>query len=380
MAAHSGSGADLRASAAKPRPVGSPLGPSAAGTLSPVLSRAAARLPDSLADPVARAGLARIGAVLPGELAGGPLGLELRLAGSREVDLFAAATPGGPEFPALIGALITPPDPAGWAEPQRANELGVTLQRWARREGALPRVARYLLLEVDAPGVGRPAVPSIFLAPRANRDRYQPGQPPNAFHRFIELTAMAAAELSATWPDPATADMLGEVVAALPPDGDVFAVGAMIPRTSGAALRVAIRRLTPDQMHSVLLAAGFPGQADLIATVAEQSPAIDRAIAFDVGEGAEDRVGLELSPTTDWQRASTAGWLGLLDYVVGLGAADPERAADVTSLVDPISDPLWGLAHIKVAVGKDGLLPVAKLYVGLMGRAGTHGGVDMAPS
>lgn len=336
-------------------------------TLEHVLAAAGRRLPDELADDTARSGLARIGALLPSALADGPLGLELRLAGPKQVDVFAAAVPGNPEFAALQAALQDRRGDAGWSDPLRAAELADTLARWGRREGALPQVARYLLLEVDGPpdasrGV---AVPSIFLAPRANRDRFVAGQGPNAFQRSPELTTVAAAELAGVWPDPATAQAFAKVVRALPSDADVFAVGSMIPRPSGASLRLAIRRLTPAEIRSVLLEAGYPGQAEVLSGIATGCPAPSHAIAFDVGPTAAARVGLELSPTTDWQLAQTSGWAELVQFVVGLGVAHPERAERVVDLIDPTSDPLWGLAHIKVAADADGLLPVAKLYLGL---------------
>lgn len=354
----------------QPNPAPPPTGETTrAGTLEPVLTEAGRRLPDELADAEARLGLTRIGALLPSELADGPLGLELRLAGPKQVDVFAAAVPGSPEFAALQAALGDQRDAAGWSDPCRAAELAETLARWGRREGALPRVARYLLVEIDGPrdagGAATIAVPSIFLAPRANRDRFVPGQGPNAFQRSPELTTVAAAELAGVWPDPAIAQAFAKVVRAVPSDADVFAVGSMIPRRSGASLRIAIRRLTPDGIRSVLLEAGFPGQAEVLSEIATDCPAPSQAIAFDVGPTAAPRVGLELSPTTNWQLAKTSGWAELVHFVVGMGVAHPARAKRVVDLNDPTGDPLWGLAHIKVAADAGGLLPAAKLYVGL---------------
>lgn len=328
------------------------------------------RLPRQLADEPARAGLRSVARMLPASLTGGPIGLEIRLRGPRIVDLFAAAHPGEPGFGALVDALRRRGSETRWADPSRAADLADALDRWARRRGALPRVARYLLVEADAP---EPAdapipVPSIFLAPRGSWDIPRPGQPPNAFQRAVDVTTMAAAELSGVWPDPTTATALAAVVDSLPASADIFAVGAMISRRAGASMRVAVRRLEPTAIHTVLSAAHRPRQAALIAEWVATTAASQTVIAFDVGPGAEDRVGLELATAHDWQLASDEGWPALLDEVVARGVADVDRVDRVLGLIDAESDPLWGLAHVKVAADTHGILPVSKLYVGLLHR------------
>lgn len=323
------------------------------------------RLPLVLADANARGRLLEVADRFPQDLTQGPLGLELRLLGPTVVDLFAAAIPGEAGFAALVDALRQGP----WSDVQRAADLAGVLARWQRREGALPAVARYLLVEADAPESGSPvAVPSIFLAPRNPHDVYRPGMKPNAFQGRPDVTTMAAAELSGVWPDPATATALTQLSAALPETADVFAVGAMISRDAGASMRVAVRRLTPDRMHEVLTLVGRRRQADVLAAYAAGSVAARQAVAFEVGPGAEHRVGLELSPDLDWKQCRLDGWDDLLAEVVAAGLADPQRAAVVPGLVDGASNPAWGLAHIKIAAGDDGLLPGSKLYVGLSHR------------
>ena len=158
--------------------------PGVAADLSLPVEAALARLPLSLADARARRSLQAVARALPFSLTTGPLGLEIRLAGPTAVDLFAAATPGAPTFDALVAALDRPAAATTWEAPGKARDLAAALGRWLRREGSLPGVARYLLVEADAPGDpdGAVAVPSIFLAPRGHRDFPRPGQPPNAFH------------------------------------------------------------------------------------------------------------------------------------------------------------------------------------------------------
>ena len=333
------------------------------------LDAALDRLPSVLADDRARAGVRAIAERLPSAMTTGPLGLEIRLAGTPSIDVFAAAVPGDPSFTALVGSLRA----GGWADDARAADLADVLDRWTRREGALPAVARYLLVEADAPdrtagADSRVPVPSIFLAPRGANDRRRPDAPPNAVHRLVDASTVAAAELSGVWPDPATADGLRAVVEAITGEGEIFAIGAMLSRAAGSSMRVAIRRLEPDGMHAVLRAAGLPRQADVIAAWARDTCAPQTDLAFEVGPGAEDRVGLELSPLHDWKSARTDGWLELLDELVRVGVADADRTGVVTSLVRPDLDPgpRWGLAHVKVAANAEGRLPVSKLYVGLL--------------
>ena len=334
------------------------------------MSAALDRLPGCLADSRARRSLMAVASLLPGALAAGPLGLEIRLAGPCAVDFFAAAAPGTAGFDALIASLRNAENGCGWAEPARARELAASLDRWQRREGPLPGIARYLLIEADAPvdPDSAPAVPSIFLAPRGARDSFRPGQPPNAFHRFVEATVMAAAELGGIWPHPDTARDLARVVEAIPKDGDIFAVGSMSGRRAGSSLRIAIRRLDAAGIQAVLRAAGRRKQADLLAEWALSIRAPRQDLHFEIGPGAEQRVGLELSPRHDWKQALAEGWPDLLEDLVARGVAEPDRAACVTGLIRTDGEPLWGLAHVKVAADRSGMLPVAKLYAGLLHR------------
>ena len=336
-------------------------------TLADAIARILARLPRPLADDSARSRLMKVAAQLPAEFLGGPIGLELRLAGPTEVDLFAAALPGDATFTALIDALGRP----GWADTDRAVALGRTLAAWQRGSGQLPLVARYLLVEADAPPAAEApvSVPSIFLAPRGAHDHWRAGMPPNAFQSRPETTTRAAAELSGVWPDPATAESLRKVADTLPETADIFAVGAMISRASGASMRVAVRRLSPDQTRELLRAVDRPRQADLIADYCARTCATRQVVAFEVGPGAEQRVGLELSPQLDWKQASAEGWRELLEEMVGGGFATPERAECVPGLIDPHGNPLWGLAHVKIAADGTGMMPGSKLYVGLQHRS-----------
>jgi hypothetical protein len=249
------------------------------------------------------------------------------------------------------------------------------LARWESGGGVLPQVARYVLLESDAPAAVGDAlpVPSIFLAPRGPRDVVRPGQPHNAFHRNVAAAVTASAELSGVWPDPSTAAALQDVVDSLPEDGDIFALGAMVGRGAGSSIRIAVRRLGPAEITTVLTRAGRGVQADVLADWVADAPADRFDIAFEVGPGAETRVGLEMSPAHDWKEAWLDGWPPLLEYLVRREVAQPDRAAVVPHLVDAQGDPRWGLAHVKVAADVDGLLPASKLYVGFISRAAVPG-------
>lgn len=341
------------------------------------IEAALARLPGPLADETARERLRAVAGRLPRALVTGPLGLEIRLAGPTAVDLFAAAVPGQESFAALVACLRRD----GWADDGRATDLALVLDCWQHREGPLPQVARYLLVEADAPSTAQRAVsvPSIFLAPRGANDRDEHGRPPNAFQRHVEATTIAAAELSGSWPDPATAAALANAVDALPPEGEIFAVGAMLSRSAGSSMRVAVRRLDPDQLHALLVAVGRPRQAEALAAHARQTVADRVVVAFEVGPGAEQRVGLELSPDHDWKRARTDGWPALMDEVAALGVAEPVRAEAGLGLVDSAGATRWGLAHVKIAADDSGLLPVSKLYVGLLHPEARTDAADVPP-
>ena len=333
-------------------------------SLAPRVAALLERLPGVFADADARQRLLAVAHRLPDSLYAGPMGLELRLAGPKTVDLFAAAIPGEPRYEAIIGALRAP----GWANDRRARGLADALAAWQNGVGSLPAVARYLWLEADAgEELDAPvAVPSIFIAPRRWRDSSREGMLANAFRTRPETTTRAAAELGGLWPDPAVAEELKRVSDVLPDEADIFMVGVMISRGSDASLRLVARYLTPDQIGALLRAIGRPVQADAIADYCAHTCAKRQALAFEIGPGAEQRVGLELSPPSDWEQANPLGWPELLEETVRNGMADIDRAAVAMGLIDPVGDPLWGLAHVKVAAGEAGLIPGSKLYAGLL--------------
>ena len=266
-----------------------------------------------------------------------------------------------------MGALREP----GWADDQRALGLAQALAAWQNGVGSLSAVARYMWLEADA-GVeldAPVAVPSIFVAPSRWRDSSREGMLANAFRTRPETTTRAAAELRGLWPDPAVAEELKRVSDVLPDEADIFMVGVMISRGSDASLRLVVRYVTPDQIHELLRTIGRPVQADAMAGYCAHTCAKRQALAFEIGPGAEQRVGLELSPPSDWEQANTLGWPELLEETVRHGMADIDRAAVAMGLIDPVGDPLWGLAHVKVSASEAGMIPGAKLYVGLLHRS-----------
>jgi hypothetical protein len=325
------------------------------------------RLPESLIDSNSSAGLRAVFAMLPDTLRAGPIGLELRLSGPSTIDVFASAAPGHVNCDDLITCLRTPLGERGWQDQSRANELAEALERWTSGQGSCSSVARYLLVEADAPAdESCPlAVPAIFLSPRGFREDRLPGQPLNAFHRRPDLTTMAAAELHGVWPDPETLSHLERVLAALDGEGELFAVGAMINRDTGSSMRVALKRVPSRSIARVLAVAGLARQGEVLQEIAVSSSAERQAIAFDIGAGAEDRAGLELSPERNWRAASFEGWPRILEELSEWGVLDPERGSALEQLNDAASEPLWGLAHIKVGANSAGLIPVGKAYVGI---------------
>ena len=339
-------------------------------SLAPRVAALLERLPDELAAEEARTRLLGVARRLPDSLSAGPMGLELRLAGPKAVDLFAAATPGSPRYEALIGALRTP----GWADDRRALALAQALASWRSGVGSLPAVARYLWVEADSGAdLDAPvAVPSIFVAPRRPRDSTREGMLRNAFRTRPETTTRAAAELGGLWPDPVVAQELVHVSDVLPDEADIFMVGVMISRGSAASVRLVVRYVTPEQIHELLRAIGRPVQAEVIADYCAHTCAQRQAVAFEIGPGAEPRVGLELSPPSDWEQASDVGWPELLAETVHNGLAERDRAAVALGLIEPAGDPLWGLAHVKVAANETGIVPGSKLYVGLLYRSASQ--------
>jgi hypothetical protein len=333
------------------------------GLLSTVLDR----LPDSLTDPSSVEGLRAVLRMLPDTMRLGPVGLELRLAGSPTIDVFASASPGHVNFEDFIRCLREPLDQRGWHDQGRANDLAQALERWAGGEGTCTSVARYLLVEADAPASEHDpvAVPAIFLSPRGFREVRIPGQPLNAFHQRPDLTTMAVAELHGVWPDPETLVHLERVLKALDGEGELFAVGSMINRDTGSSMRIALKRVPAGNVARVLAAAGLASQGEILQEIAMESSAERQAIAFDIGEGAEDRAGLELSPERNWREASFEGWPRIIEELSERGVLDLERGMVLEHLVDGRGEPLWGLAHIKVGANANGLIPVAKAYVGI---------------
>ena len=336
-------------------------------SLAPRVAALLERLPAVLAGEYARKRLLEVAQRLPDSLSVGPMGLELRLVGPTTVDLFAAATPGSPGFEAIIGALRT----SGWADDRCALDLAQALTAWRSGEGWLPAVARYLWLEADSgEEFNAPvAVPSIFVAPRRVRGSSRGGMLWSAFRTRPETTTRAAAELIGFWPDPEISQQLARVSGVLPDEADLFMVGVMIGRGSYASLRLVVRHVTPDQISELLRVIGRPVQAEAIADYCAQTCAKRQAIAFEIGPGAEQRVGLELSPPSGWEQASDLGWPELLAETVENGFAETDRAAVALGLIEPAGDPLWGLAHVKVAATESGMIPDSKLYVGLLHRS-----------
>jgi hypothetical protein len=332
-------------------------------SLEPVL----ACLPPPFADLAAVDGLRRVARVLPDSLTEGPIGLELRLRSSDQIDLFGGLAPSFPALSELVSSLRSPGSGITWADSRAAVNLAECLERWFEGRGEVEKISRFALIECDAaPEPGSPVpVPSIFLSPKGLAPF---GAPPerNAFHTAPRAVVRASAELMGEWADPDVYAAYAQLLARLPDTVEVFAVGAMIPRGRGSSMRIALRGLAAADVGPLLRQSQLRPQADILGDIASSTPADRLALALEVGPGAETRVGLEISPSRDWREASFDAWPEILDHLDRYDVMDTEARDSLQGLLGVHGGMTWGLAHIKVAADDSRLLPVAKAYVGLL--------------
>ena len=290
-------------------------------------------------------------------LARRPIGLELRLAGDTGADLIVAARPREPDGRALLA----------WARRTGITRLALALERWQSGFGWLAWNAKYMLLEFDAARDAR-AVPCIHLAPLGAGDNGPTGAVDNAFHADPEGLVKTLAWLAGAPAEPTAVEALERMLAALPPFAEMFSAGAMLSRASVRRPRVAVRRLGPDGVDTVLTTLGQRWAADALVPLAAKIRRLDARFMLDVDVGAPEQghAGLEIHVGRYWTEGSAEGWAPLLEALVALGLAERERAEAAITLpgCKGPGGPVFGISHVKIGADAAGLHS-AKLYLGV---------------
>lgn len=325
-------------------------------SLSAPLARLLPDVPAALLDPEGGARLIEGARPFPAALAGGPVGLELRLAGPAHADLFVAARPAAATGAALLAWA------SGDGRPALAP-LARALAEWRAGVGWLATHATFLLLELDA-ATDPLAPPSVYLAPGGAADAGPVEAAANTFHGDPAGLVRVLAALAGVAPDPAASAELSRLLGALPPYAELFAAGAMLSRPSAAAPRIAVRRLWPSGLERVLAALDREWAAGALAPLARQLQPLGARfiLALDVGADASPLVGLEVHAGRYWTEGRADGWAPVLAALVARGLAEPERASAAVALPRP-GPPALGISHVKVIADPKGLRP-AKLYLG----------------
>jgi hypothetical protein len=148
----------------------------------------------------------------------------------------------------------------------------------------------------------------------------------------------------------------------------MFMAGAMLSRTSVRCPRIAVRRLGPEGVGTILTALGQRWAADALVPLATEIGRLGGRFMLDVDIGATERghAGLEIHVGRYWTEGSAEGWAALLDALVALGLAERERvdAAIMLPGCKGPGGPVFGISHVKVAAEAAGLR-AAKLYLGV---------------
>jgi hypothetical protein len=335
-------------------------GPALADVGAPLTDTVAAvcrRVPEPLLDGPDGLRLEEVARTLPSVLARRPIGLELRLGQDSGADLIVAARPREPDGRAL----------QAWARRTGITRLALALERWQSGFGWLAWNAAYMLLEFDASRDPR-AVPCIHLAARGARSDEFGAIVDNAFHADPEGLVKTLAWLAGTPADPTAVEALERMLAALPPFAEMFAAGAMLSRATVPCPRVAVRRLGPDGVGTILTTLGQRWAADALVPLAAELGRLDARFMLDVDVGAPEQghAGLEIHVGRYWTEGSAEGWAPLLEALVALGLAERERAEAAITLpgCEGPDGPVFGISHVKVGAGAAGLRP-AKLYLGV---------------
>jgi len=327
------------------------------GSLADALSAIQRVVPDALLDTDGGLRLLEVASTLPAVLARRPVGLELRLAGGAQADLIVSARPREPDGRALLA----------WARAGGMAELALALERWRSGFGWLAWNAEYLLLEFDAATDVR-APPCIHLAPRGAANEGPVAVCDNAFSADPAGLVAALAALAGSPPDPTAVESLERLLAGLPPFAEMFIAGTMLSRDSVRSPRVAVRRLRPEGVATVLSVMDRSEVAEqLLPLAAELDGAGTRfMLDLDLGDSAPAFAGLEIHTESYWAEGRAEGWARALEVLVAWGLAERDRAEAAIGLPGSRGPdgPLYGISHAKVGADAAGLRP-AKLYLGI---------------
>jgi len=328
------------------------------GSLAEALAAIQRAVPQPLLDGEGWLRLLEVAGTLPAVLARRPVGLELRLAGDAQADLIVSARPRGPDGRALLA----------WARSAGMAELALALERWRSGFGWLAWNADYLLLEFDAATDVR-APPCIHLAPRGAANEGPVAVSDNAFDADPAGLVGALAALSGAPPDPTAVEGLERLLAGLPPFAEMFIAGTMLSRDSVRSPRVAVRRLRPEGVATVLSVMDRSEVAEQLLPLAAELDSLGARLMLDldVGASAPAFAGLEVHHTRSyWSEGRSDGWAPALDVLVAWGLAERDRADAAIGLPGSRGPdgPLFGISHAKVGADAAGLRP-AKLYLGI---------------
>jgi len=328
------------------------------GSLAEALAAIQRAVPQPLLDGEGWLRLLEVAGTLPAVLARRPVGLELRLAGDAQADLVVSARPREPDGRALLA----------WARSAGMAELALALERWRSGFGWLAWNADYLLLEFDAATDVR-APPCIHLAPRGAANEGPVAVSDNAFDADPAGLVGALAALSGAPPDPTAVEGLERLLAGLPPFAEMFIAGTMISRDSVRSPRVAVRRLRPEGVATVLSVMDRSEVAEQLLPLAAELDSLGARLMLDldVGASAPAFAGLEVHHTRSyWSEGRSDGWAPALDVLVAWGLAERDRADAAIGLPGSRGPdgPLFGISHAKVGADAAGLRP-AKLYLGI---------------
>jgi hypothetical protein len=342
------------------------------GSLAEAIAAIRPEIPRSLLGGPGELRVVEVAGTLPGVLARRPIGLELRLAGGADADLFVAAGPRAPDGRAVLA----------WAGRSGAMPLAQALEEWRSGFGWLAWNASYLLLEFDAATDVR-ALPCVYLAPlRAANDRPVEASG-NRFHADPEGLVQALAALSGSPPDPRAMEQLECLLAVLPPFAEIFAAGAMLSRASVRSPLIAVRRLHPDGIRVSLAALGRPEAAEDLVPLAAELGRLGARFVLDIDLDASARspVGVEAHAGRYWSEGTCEGWAPVLDALVARGLAERERAEAAIGLPGSRGPggPVLGISHVKVSADAAGLRP-AKLYLGVHRAHAAVGAERAAPA
>ena len=151
----------------------------------------------------------------------------------------------------------------------------------------------------------------------------------------------------------------------------MFSAGAMLSRASVRRPRVAVRRLGPDGVDTVLTTLGQRWAADALVPLAAKIRRLDARFMLDVDVGAPEQghAGLEIHVGRYWTRGSSEGWAPLLEALVAADLADRDRAerAALRSAGGrgrTRRAGVSGLSHVKIRSRRKEA-PPAKLYLGV---------------